>query len=120
MLLRRIPATEFAPNAHLLQIAVELVRKVLFSAIRPQALDLASRFSFHEPFEVPKTVEDFALPLNEVDPRVPRVVVDEISAPAKTNVLRRPPYIRLYQVELVPALVALVGEKKSVLLPVKS
>ena len=50
---------------------------------------------------------------------MPRVVVDEgdeISAPAKTNVLCEPPYIRMYQVELVPAPVALVGERKSVLL----
>ena len=75
---------------------------------------------FHEPLEVSKTVEDFTLPLNEVDPRVPHVVVDqgdEISAPTKTNILCRPPYIRVYQVELVPASVALVGERKSVLLP---
>ena len=42
---------------------VELAGKVLFSAIRPQALDLASRFGFHEPLEVPKTVEDFANPI---------------------------------------------------------
>ena len=92
-------------------ITVELTGKVLFSAIRPQALGLASRFGFHEPFEVPEIVEDFALPLNEVDPCVPRVVVDEgdeISTPAKTNVLCRPPYIEMYQVELVPAPVTLV------------
>ena len=85
-----------------------------------QALDLPSRFRFHEPFEIPETVEDFALPLNEVDPCVPRVVVDEgdeVSAPAKTNVLCRPPYIGMYQVELVPTSVALVGERKLVLLP---
>ena len=51
---------------------------------------------------------------------MPRVVVgegDEISAPAKTNVLCQPPYIGIYQVKLVPAPVALVGERKSVLLP---
>ena len=51
---------------------------------------------------------------------MPRVVIDEgdeISTPAKTNVLCRPPYIRMYQVELVPILVLLVGERKSVLLP---
>ena len=42
---------------------------------------------------------------------------DKISTPAKTNVLCRPPYIGMYQVELVPALVTLVGERKSVLLP---
>ena len=68
----------------------------------------------------PEIVEDFTLPLNEVDPCVPRVVVnegDEISAPAKTNVLCRPPYIGMYQAELVPAPVALVGERMSVLLP---
>ena len=50
---------------------------------------------------------------------MPRVVVDdgdEISAPAKTNVLCPSPYIRMYQVELVPAPVSLVGERKSVLL----
>ena len=50
---------------------------------------------------------------------MPRVVVDEgneISVPAKTNILCRPPYIGVYQVELVPAPVALVGERKSVLL----
>ena len=49
-----------------------------------------------------------------------REVIDEgdkISAPAKTNVLCRPPYIVMYQVELVPAPVSLVGERKSVLLP---
>ena len=107
-------------NPHFLQIVVELAGKVLFSAIRPQALDLASRFGFHEPFEVPETVEDFTFLLNEVDPDVLRIVVDEgdeISTPAKTNVLCRPPYIRMYQVELVPAPVSLVGERKSVLLP---
>ena len=51
---------------------------------------------------------------------MPRVVVDEgdeISAPAKTNFLCQPPHIRLYQVELVPGLVMLVGKRKSVLLP---
>ena len=72
------------------------------------------------PFEVSETVDDFALPLNEVDPRVPRVVVDEgdeISAPAKTNILCRPPYIGMYLVELIPAPVTLVGERKLVLLP---
>ena len=53
-------------------ITVELTGKVLFSAIRPQTLDLSSRFRFHKPFEFPETVEDFALPLNEVDPRVQR------------------------------------------------
>ena len=70
--------------------------------------------------EVPKIVEDFAFPLNEVDPRVPCVVVDEgdeISAPAKTIVMCRPPYVGMYQVKLVPAPVMLVGERKSVLLP---
>ena len=68
----------------------------------------------------PEIVEDFTLPLNEVDPCVPRVVVnegDEISAPAKTNVLCQPPYTKMYQVGLVPAPVMLVGEMKSVLLP---
>ena len=52
--------------------------------------------------------------------RYGRVVVDEgneISAPAKTNVLSRPPYIEMYQVEPVPAPVTLVGERKSMLLP---
>ena len=51
---------------------------------------------------------------------MPCVVVDEgdeISAPAKTNVLCWPPYIGMYQVELVPAPVSLIGERKSVLLP---
>ena len=51
---------------------------------------------------------------------MPRVVVDEgdkILAPAKTNVLCRPPHIGVYQVELVPAPVTHVGEGKSVLLP---
>ena len=51
---------------------------------------------------------------------MPCVIVDEgdeISAPAQTNVLCRPPYIEMYQVELVPAPVTLVGERKSVLLP---
>ena len=51
---------------------------------------------------------------------MPRVVVDEgdeISTPAKTNVLCRPPNIGVYQVELVPAPITLVGERKSVLLP---
>ena len=94
--------------------------KVLFSAIRPQALDLESHFGFHEPFEVPELVEDFALPLKEVDPGVPRVVVDdgdEISAPAKTNILCRSPYTGMYQVELVPSPVTFIGERKSVLLP---
>ena len=41
---------------------------------------------------------------------MPRVVVDEgdeISAPAKTNVLCRSPHIGVYQVELVPAPVML-------------
>ena len=42
---------------------------------------------------------------------------DEISAPTKTNVLCRAPYIRMYQVELVPDLDTLIGERKSVLLP---
>ena len=51
---------------------------------------------------------------------MPRIVVDEgdeISGPAKTNVLCQPPYIRMYQVEFVSAPVTLVGERKSVLLP---
>ena len=50
---------------------------------------------------------------------MPHVVIDEgdeISAPAKTNVLCWPPYIIMYQVELVPAPVTLVGEGKSMLL----
>ena len=42
---------------------------------------------------------------------------DEISTPAKIIVLCRPPYIRMYQVELVQAPVTLVGERKLVLLP---
>ena len=49
-----------------------------------------------------------------------RIVVDEgdkILAPAKTNVLCWPPYIGMYQIELVSAAVTLVGERKSVLLP---
>ena len=48
-----------------------------------------------------------------------RVVVneaDQISAPAKTNVLCRSPYIEMYQVELFPALIMLVVERKSMLL----
>ena len=104
----------------MLQITVELTGKVLFSAIRPQALDLFPYFPFNETFKVPETVEDFTLLLNEIDPSESRVVVDEgdeILTPTKTNVLCRPPYIRMYQVKLVPALVSLVGEKKSVLLP---
>ena len=49
-----------------------------------------------------------------------RVVVDEgdeISTPAKTNVLCWTPHIGVYQVELVPAPITLVGERKSVFLP---
>ena len=51
---------------------------------------------------------------------MPRVVIDqgdEISALAKTNILCQSPYIEMYQVELVPSPVSLVGERKSVLLP---
>ena len=51
---------------------------------------------------------------------MPRVVVDEgdeISAPTKTNVLCRPPYIKMYQVELVLDPFMLVGERHSMLLP---
>ena len=51
---------------------------------------------------------------------MPRVVIgegDEITAPTKTNVLCWPPYIGMYQVELVPAPVSLIGERKSMLLP---
>ena len=112
VLFRHIPTNEIAPNSHLLQITIELAGKVLFSAIRPQALDLSPCFHFDETFEVPKTFEDFTLLFNEIDPRVPRIVVDEgdeISTPAKTNVLCRPPYIRIYQVELVPAPVHSLG-----------
>ena len=51
---------------------------------------------------------------------MPRVVVDEgdkILASAKTTILCQPPYIRMYEVELVPAPITLVGERKTVLLP---
>ena len=51
---------------------------------------------------------------------MPVVVVDErdeILTPAKTHILCRFPYIRMYQVELVPAPISLIGEWKSVLLP---
>jgi hypothetical protein len=51
---------------------------------------------------------------------VPRVVIDEgneVSASAKTNVLCRPSYVGMYQIELVSALITLVWERKSVLLP---
>jgi hypothetical protein len=51
---------------------------------------------------------------------VPRVVVDEgneVSASAKTNVLRRPPYVGISQIDLVTAPITIVGEQKSVLLP---
>ena len=58
--------------------------------------------------------------LDEIDPRVSAVVIDEgdkISTPSQTYILCWSPYIRMYQVELVLALVTLVGERKSVLLP---
>ena len=77
VLLRRIPASVFALNSHLLQITVELVGKVLFSTIRPQALDLPLYFPFDKIFQVLKTVENFTLLFDEVDPCVPVVVVDE-------------------------------------------
>ena len=48
-----------------------------FSAIRPQVVDFSPCFPFDETFEVSETVEDFTLLFNEVDSRVPRVVVDE-------------------------------------------
>jgi hypothetical protein len=51
---------------------------------------------------------------------MPRVVVDEeneVLASAKTNVLRWPPYVGMYQIELVAAPITIVGERKSVLLP---
>ena len=69
---------------------------------------------------VPETVEEFTLLFDEVDPCVSRIVVDEgdkISTLAKTDVLCRPPYIRMYQVELVPALITLIWERNLVLLP---
>jgi hypothetical protein len=97
-----------------------LTGKVLLSAIRTQALNLLSGLVLHEPFQVLEAVEDFTLPLNEVDPCVPCVVVDEgnkVSASAKTNVLRLPPYVGMYQIELVSAPITLVWERKSVLLP---
>ena len=96
ILLRRIPTTEFALNSHLLQITVELTIKVLFSAIRPEALDLPPRFPFDQILEAPETVEDFTLLFDEVDPCVLSVVVDEgdeISTPANSHVLCRSPYI---------------------------
>jgi hypothetical protein len=97
-----------------------LAGKILLSAIRTQALDLPSRLVLHEPFQVSEAVEDFAVSLNEVDPCVPRVVVDEgnqVSASAKTNILRWPPYVGMYQIEFVTAPITIVGEWKSVLLP---
>ena len=36
----RVSVTEFTPNSHLLQITLELAGRVLFSTIRPQALDI--------------------------------------------------------------------------------
>ena len=108
---RRIHTTEIAPNSHLLQITVELTGKVIFSAIRWQTLDLAPHFPFDNIFEVQETVKDFTLLFDEVDPSVSPVVVnegDEISTPAKTSVLCRPPNIGVYQVELVPAPITLV------------
>ena len=96
VLLWRIPGIEFALNSHLLQITVELARKVLFFALRPQALDLPPCFPFDKIFQVPKTVENFTLLFDEVDPCVPVVVVDEedkTSTPAKTHILCRFPYI---------------------------
>ena len=90
---RRIPITEFALNSHLLQITVELAGKVLFSAIWLQALDLPLCFPFDKIFRVPKTVENFIILFDEVDPCVPAVIVDEgdkVSTPAKTHVLFGP------------------------------
>ena len=42
---------------------------------------------------------------------------DEVSAPAKTNILCRPPTSEMFQVELVLTPVTLVWERRSVLLP---
>ena len=112
---RRISTIEFSLNSHLLQVAIELAGEVLFCTIRPQALDLSLCFPFDKIFRVPETIEDFAFLLDEIDPHVLAVVVDEgdeISTPAKTYILCRSPYIQMYQVELVPAPVILVGEWK--------
>ena len=87
----------FFSDPVLLQITVELTGKEFFSAIQPQALDLSFGFRFHKPFEVPETIEDFTLLLDEVDSREPRIIVDEgdkISASAKTNILCRSPYMK--------------------------
>ena len=96
VLFRHIPTNEIAPNSHLLQITIELAGKVLFSAIRPQELDLRLCFPFDNIFQVSETVKTFSRLFDEVGPCVPTIVVDEreeILTPAKTYVQCRSPYI---------------------------
>ena len=69
--------------------------------------------------KVPKTIKDFALLLDEVDPCVSVVVVDEadeISTPANAHILCSSPHIRIDKIEPVPTLILLIGEWKPMLL----
>ena len=74
----------------------------------------------HQLLKASETLEDFALSLNEVDPSMSCIVVDEgdeISAPTKAYTLCRSPHVRMDKVELVTAPVPFGGKWKPVLLP---
>ena len=117
VLLRSVSASEFSPNSFLSEIRREVVREVLLAAIRSQASYMSTSGFFDFVLECLEMSEHFTLLPHWVDSGVPGEVVDEgdeISAPAKTNVLCQPPYIGMYQVKLVPAPVSLVGERKHV------
>ena len=68
---------ELSLNAMLSTEVLELIGGILTPVVGPQDLDLFSCLVLHKSFELLAPVEDLTLGLQEIDPGLPGIVINE-------------------------------------------
>ena len=68
---------ELPPNACLSTKINKLTKGILPSIVRPEELDLPTCLGLHKSFEHLKPLENLTLGLQEINPGLPRVVINE-------------------------------------------
>ena len=68
---------ELPPNAYLSTKINKLTKGILPSIVRPKDLDLPTCLGLHKSFELLKPLEDLTLGLQEINPGLPGVIINE-------------------------------------------
>ena len=68
---------ELPHNACLRTVINKLTKGILPSIVRPEDLDLLTCLGLHKSFELLKPLEDLTLGLQEINPGLPRVIINE-------------------------------------------